>query len=73
MISTVSQLVHPEVVYHRNVKLPIISHRFLESFAAVRRTMDWEDAFPMGAQDVDLIGRVQMLGFGHYQKVCLGS
>ena len=35
--------------------------------------MDWEDAFPMGAQDVDLIGRVQMLGSGHYQKVCLGS
>eukprot|EP00435_Cladocopium_sp_Y103_P020468 s698_g5.t1 len=37
--------------------------------AAVTRSLDSEDAHPMGAQDTDLVLRVKMLNKGHHKKV----
>ena len=72
------RFVHPEVVYHRHVKLLIISHNFFvldgsSRFCLLLWRDHREDAFPMGAQDTDLVLRVKMLGNGHHKKVCLGS
>ena len=35
--------------------------------------MDWEDAFPMGCRDADLIERTKKMQKGHHRRVCLGS